>query len=50
MPPAIMLLAEASKKADSADGKKIADVMRGLTIKCPFGADGTVTMRAETRP
>jgi branched-chain amino acid transport system substrate-binding protein len=44
---AIMLLAEASKKANSADGSKIADAMRGLTIKCPFGADGTVTMRAE---
>ena len=42
-----MLMAEASKKANSADGKKIADAMRGLTIKSPFGADGTVTMRAE---
>ena len=44
---AIMLLAEASKKANSADGKKIAEAMRGLKIKSPFGADGTVTMRAE---
>ena len=44
---AIMLLAEASKKANSADGKKIAEALRGLTIKSPFGADGTVTMRAE---
>jgi branched-chain amino acid transport system substrate-binding protein len=44
---AIMLLAEAAKKANSADGKKIADAMRGLKIKSPFGADGTVTMRAE---
>jgi branched-chain amino acid transport system substrate-binding protein len=44
---AMMLLAEASRKANSADGKKIADAMRGLTIKSPFGADGTVTMRAE---
>jgi branched-chain amino acid transport system substrate-binding protein len=44
---AVMLIAEASKKANSADGKKIADAMRGLTIKSPFGADGTVTMRAE---
>ena len=42
-----MLLAEASKKANSADGKKIAEAMRGLKIKSPFGADGTVTMRAE---
>ena len=44
---AIMLIAEASKKANSADGKKIAEAMRGLKIKSPFGADGTVTMRAE---
>jgi branched-chain amino acid transport system substrate-binding protein len=44
---AITLLAEASKKANSADGKKIAEAMRGLKIKSPFGADGTVTMRAE---
>ena len=40
---AIMLLAEAAKKANSADGAKIAEAMRGLTIKSPFGADGTVT-------
>ena len=38
---------EASKKANSADGKKIAEALRGLKIKSPFGADGTVTMRAE---
>ena len=44
---AIMLIAEASKKTNSADGKKIAEAMRGLTIKSPFGADGTMTMRAE---
>ncbi len=44
---AIMLLAEASKMANSADGKKIAEALRGLKIKSPFGADGTVTMRAE---
>ena len=44
---AVMLLNEAAKKANSTDGKKIADALRGLTIKCPFGADGTVTMRAE---
>jgi branched-chain amino acid transport system substrate-binding protein len=44
---AVMLVAEAAKKANSADGKKIAEVLRGLTIKCPFGSDGTVTMRGE---
>jgi branched-chain amino acid transport system substrate-binding protein len=43
----IHFLAEASKRADSADGKKIAEAMRGLMIKSPFGADGTITMRAE---
>lgn len=43
----VMFLAEAAKKANSVDGKKLAEVLRGLTIKCPFGADGTVTMRAE---
>ena len=36
-----------SKKANSADGKKLAEALRGLKIKSPFGADGTVTMRAE---
>jgi branched-chain amino acid transport system substrate-binding protein len=44
---AVMFLAEAAKKANSIDGKKVAEALRGLTIKCPFGADGTVTMRAE---
>ena len=44
---AVHFLAEASKKASSADGKRIAEAMRGLTIKSPFGADGTMTMRAE---
>jgi branched-chain amino acid transport system substrate-binding protein len=44
---AINFLAGAMKKANSTDGKKIADALRGLTIKSPFGADGTLTMRAE---
>ena len=44
---AVMFLAEAAKKANSADGKKIAEALKGLTIKCPFGADGTVTMRGD---
>jgi branched-chain amino acid transport system substrate-binding protein len=42
---AVNFLAEASKKANSADGKKIAEALRGLKIKSPFGADGTLTMR-----
>ena len=44
---AIHFLAAASKKVNSADGKKIAEAMRGLQIDSPFGADGTITMRAE---
>jgi branched-chain amino acid transport system substrate-binding protein len=43
----IHFLAEASKKVNSADGKKIAEALRGLKIRSPFGADGTITMRAE---
>jgi branched-chain amino acid transport system substrate-binding protein len=43
----IHFLAEASKKANSADGRKIAEALRGLTMRSPFGADGTITMRAE---
>lgn len=43
----VNFLAEAAKKANSADGTKLADALRGLTVKSPFGADGTVTMRAE---
>ncbi|WP_363323401.1 ABC transporter substrate-binding protein [uncultured Bradyrhizobium sp.] len=44
---AVMLLAEAVKKANTTDGQKVAEALKGLTIKCPFGADGTVTMRAD---
>ncbi|CAN7349197.1 ABC transporter substrate-binding protein [Bosea sp. LjRoot9] len=44
---AVNFLAAAAKKANSADGKKIAEALRGLKIDSPFGADGTVTMRAE---
>ena len=44
---AVMFLAEAAKKANSADGKKLAEVLPGLQINCPFGADGTVTMRGD---
>lgn len=43
----MQFLAAASKKANSADGKKIAEAMRGLKIGSPFGQDGTITMRAE---
>jgi branched-chain amino acid transport system substrate-binding protein len=37
----------AAKRADSTDPKKLAEALRGLRIPSPFGADGTVTMRAE---
>ena len=33
--------AAAAKKANSADGAKLAEVLTGLTIESPFGADGT---------
>jgi branched-chain amino acid transport system substrate-binding protein len=37
----------AAKKAGAADGHKMAEALRGLTIPSPFGAKGTLTMRAE---
>lgn len=38
---------EAIKKTNSMDAKKVAEAIAGMTIKSPFGADGTLTMRAE---
>jgi branched-chain amino acid transport system substrate-binding protein len=43
----VQFLAAAMKKVNSSDGKKIAEALRGMKIESPFGADGTVTMRAE---
>ena len=43
----MQFLAAASKKANSADGKQIAEALRGLKIESEFGQDGTMTMRAE---
>lgn len=43
----MQFLSAAMKKANSADGKKIAEALRGMKINSPFGADGTITMRAE---
>lgn len=43
----MQFLAAAAKKANSADGKKIAEALRGLKIESPFGHDGTMTMRAD---
>lgn len=41
------LLAAAAKKANSTDGKALAEALRGLSIPSPFAEQGTVTMRAE---
>lgn len=39
-------LIAAMKKTNSVDGKKMADAMRGMQIRSPFGAAGMLTMRA----
>ena len=44
---AMRFIEAAVKKANSTDGKKTADAMRGLTIDVPFSTTGKVTMRAE---
>jgi branched-chain amino acid transport system substrate-binding protein len=44
---AIQFLAAAAKLANSADGAKLAEVLKGLTIASPFGADGKLTLRAD---
>ena len=42
-----MLLEAAAKKAGSLETKKMADALTGLTIECPFGVDGKITMRED---
>lgn len=44
---AVNFLAAAAKKANSADGNKIAEALRGISIETPFSESGRVTMRAE---
>ena len=44
---AMHFLAAAAKKANSADGAKLAEALTGLTIESPFGTDGHVTLRAD---
>lgn len=44
---ALSFLTAAMKKTNSTDTSKLAEALRGMKIKTPFGADGTVTMRAE---
>ncbi len=43
----VHFLAEAAKKANSTDGAKLAEALKGLTIASPFGTDGTMTLRGE---
>ena len=40
-----MFLEAAAKQAGSLDTKKLAEAMTGLTIDCPFGEHGKMTMR-----
>ncbi|HVY07483.1 MAG TPA: ABC transporter substrate-binding protein [Burkholderiales bacterium] len=44
---AVNFLTTALKKTNSTDGTKLADAIRGMKIKSPFGADGSITMRAD---
>ncbi|MEQ1881693.1 MAG: ABC transporter substrate-binding protein, partial [Burkholderiales bacterium] len=44
---AMSFLTTAMKKTNSTDSNKLADAIRGMKVKSPFGADGTVTMRAD---
>lgn len=44
---AMHFLFAAMNKTRSTDSAKLAEALRGMKIDSPFGADGTVTMRAE---
>lgn len=44
---AMEIIVEALKQAKSTDGKKLAEAVKGMKIKSPFGQNGTITMRAE---
>jgi len=44
---AMQFLTTAMMKTKSTDTNKLADAIRGMTVKSPFGANGTVTMRAD---
>ena len=43
----MQFLTEAMKKTNSTDTRKLSEALRGMKINSPFGADGTMTMRAE---
>ena len=40
-----MFLEAAAKKTGNLDTKAMVDALTGLTIDCPFGVDGRITMR-----
>ena len=44
---AINFIIEAMKKTKSTDSTKLANAIRGMKLKTPFGDDGSVTMRAD---
>ena len=44
---AMNFLTAAMKKTNSTNADKLAEALRGMKVKTPFGADGTVTMRAD---
>jgi len=45
---AAQMVVEALKKTNGdTNGKKLAEAIKGMTIKTPFGVGGSVTMRAE---
>ncbi len=44
---AVSFLVSAMRKTKSTAATKLASALRGMKIKSPFGADGTITMRAE---
>ena len=43
----IQFIIQAMKKANSTNPDKLAATIRGMKLKTPFGADGSITMRAE---
>ena len=43
----VNFLSAAARKANSADGTKLAEALRGLTIDSPFGSNGKLTLRAD---
>ena len=43
----MQFLTQAMKQTNSTDTRKLSEALRGMKINSPFGADGTMTMRAE---